>query len=840
MSDPQTAVRILHLEDSPRDAARVADLLDAAGICREIVHVTDWKLFEEALEQSRYDLILCAFSLPGFDGLAALKLARERRPEVPVIVVSGAVDPEEAVECMKAGAIDYLLEQRLERLPEAVQRALEQTRANKRCQEGEEHFRQLVDHSSEGFWLSEVDPEAILYVSPGVERIAGVSAEHFYQDANAWMLAIHPADRSQVDDAWVKCVQGQAPRFQAQYRIIRPDGSMRWILDSGTPIRDETGKVVRVSGAFTDVTERTQAESRLSESEERFRQLAENVHDIFWLSDPARTHIFYISPAYETVWGRTCASLQASPRQWIDDIHPEDRPRVLRTALSKQTSGSYDEQFRIVRPDGAIRWIDAQAFPVKDQSGAIYRIAGVARDITERRMAAAALQEERDRLRQILDSQFGFVVELSLDGAIVEINQMPLTLAGLSREEVMGRPVVDIGWVQPDSVTLVLAGIKAAAQGETMRCDVGAFFPGLGLRDVDAIFSPRRNAAGEVISVLGFGVDITERKLAEQVVRESEEKFSIMFGSAPFAICLWTLPDGVLHEVNRAWLDICGFTRKDEVLGKTGVELGLFPDETARNSLVNDLLQQGSIQNAEVMIRARDGTLRSLLVNIDPVTIRGRQFALAMMADITESKQTEAALRTAQAREAGHATMLASVRDAMVAFDLERRIHYWNAGAERLYGWTAGEVLGRRADEVFFADLESFPVQMEELVRTGEWHGESPHRTKDGREIVVESFRSLLVDEAGQPSGVIAINTDITTQKQTESVLQALSTEVAGLTDEAFFQFIVRRLAEMLGVEFGVVGRLDGEGLERIQTLALWAGDRFAPNIIHDMEGSPC
>jgi|GEM_PF-7126994 len=529
MSDPQTAVRILHLEDSPSDAASVADLLDAAGICREIVHVTHWELFEEALEQSRYDLILCASGLQGFDGLAALKLAREMRPEVPVIIVSGAIDPEEAVECLKAGAIDYLLKQRLERLPEAVQHALEQNRAPNLRQEVEERFRQLVDHSSEGFWLAAADPHAILYVSPAVERIAGVTAERFYQDASTWMLAIHPDDRAQVDKAWIACVQGQTPRFQAQYRIVRPDGSIRWILDSGTPIRNETGNVARVSGAFTDVTERTQAETRLSESEARFRQLAENVHDVFWLSDLARTQIFYISPAYETVWGRTCASLQASPRQWIDDIHPEDRQRVLRKALSKQTSGSYDEQFRIVRPDGTIRWIDARAFPVKDQCGAIYRIAGVARDITDSRMAAAALQDERDRLRQILDSQFGFVVELSLDGAIVEINQMPLTLAGLSREEVLGRPVVDIGWVQPNSVPLVLAGIKAAALGETMRCDVGAFFPDLGLRDVDAIFSPRRNAEGEVISVLGFGVDISERVHAEtQVLKSLREKETLL------------------------------------------------------------------------------------------------------------------------------------------------------------------------------------------------------------------------------------------------------------------------------------------------------------------------
>ena len=138
---------------------------------------------------------------------------------------------------------------------------------------------------------------------------------------------------------------------------------------------------------------RGQAEQALLESEERLRQLAENIHVVFWMTDPAQNQMLYISPAYEKIWGRTCASLYQSPRTWLDGIHPDDRVRILQAAETKQANGSYNETYRIVRPDGTVRWIHDQAFPVRDAAGEVIRIVGTAEDITERQ------QHERLALR---------------------------------------------------------------------------------------------------------------------------------------------------------------------------------------------------------------------------------------------------------------------------------------------------------------------------------------------------------------------------------------------------------------------------------------------------------
>jgi two-component system cell cycle sensor histidine kinase/response regulator CckA len=131
--------------------------------------------------------------------------------------------------------------------------------------------------------------------------------------------------------------------------------------------------------------ERKQADEALRKSEERFRELAENVREVFWITDPAKNQMLYISPAYEKIWGRTCQSLYESPRTWIEAIRPEDRERVLQASLTKQPLGTYDEQYRIIRPDGEERWIRDRAFPVFNDNGEIKRVFGFAEDITEHR-----------------------------------------------------------------------------------------------------------------------------------------------------------------------------------------------------------------------------------------------------------------------------------------------------------------------------------------------------------------------------------------------------------------------------------------------------------------------
>lgn len=139
------------------------------------------------------------------------------------------------------------------------------------------------------------------------------------------------------------------------------------------------------------ITERERSSAELRESEQRFRQIAENIREVFWLTDPSKNIMLYISPAYREIWGREPGALYSSPQDWLEAIHPEDRKRVAEAARTRQIRGDYDEIYRIVRPDGSIRWIEDKAFPVADANGSVYRVAGIAEDITQRRLAEAEL-----------------------------------------------------------------------------------------------------------------------------------------------------------------------------------------------------------------------------------------------------------------------------------------------------------------------------------------------------------------------------------------------------------------------------------------------------------------
>jgi diguanylate cyclase (GGDEF)-like protein/PAS domain S-box-containing protein len=140
----------------------------------------------------------------------------------------------------------------------------------------------------------------------------------------------------------------------------------------------------------------------LHESDLRFRQLAENIGEVFWMTEPDRQKILYVSFAYELIWGRSVQSLLNIPRSWLDSVHPEDKKRVS-MAMARQAEYPYDEEYRIVRSDGQIRWIHDRAFQILDNTGKVYRVVGIAKDVTERKRHENQIIENEQRLLDILN-----------------------------------------------------------------------------------------------------------------------------------------------------------------------------------------------------------------------------------------------------------------------------------------------------------------------------------------------------------------------------------------------------------------------------------------------------
>jgi PAS domain S-box-containing protein len=282
--------RVLHLDDSPLDAELVRERLASSADGEwDIRHVDTGGAFESTLRSGSFDLLLTDYAIPGYDGMTALRFARRERPDIPIIVISGTLSEEEAVACLKAGATDYLFKQRLQRLPSAAKRALAEAaerrkreRAEAAMQQLSMRLRELAETSYDVIWIATGDPPKIVYVGPSVERIWGRPPEAFFGNADLWLDSIHPEDRPEVARQFDEVVRGTAQRFEVEYRAMRPDGSMRWVLDIGARMAAGSDGEVSVSGVSRDITERRVAEEevrRLNASlertvEERTRELA--------------------------------------------------------------------------------------------------------------------------------------------------------------------------------------------------------------------------------------------------------------------------------------------------------------------------------------------------------------------------------------------------------------------------------------------------------------------------------------------------------------------------------------------------------------------------------------
>ena len=347
-------------------------------------------------------------------------------------------------------------------------------------------------------------------------------------------------------------------------------GGIAWLAgEAGRLTRNlEQGVQERTARLQTEVGEHQQTAELLGEAIQLFRQVTENISDVFWVTDATKSQVEYISPGFEQVWGKSCEELYASPVLWQEGIHPEDRERVARAMFREQASGEYDEQYRVVRPDGALRWVHDRAFPVKDENGAVYRIVGIAEDITERKRAEQLLQAERDLGAALSStSDLKLAVERVLDiamqlegidcGGVYLMNQQTGELHLEAHRGLPGSFVERISHYKADATEarLARAGRITYVGHKQIPRSLEALWGSQGLRALAVVPLQHKGVVLGILNLASFGEDEISPRLrlgieliasqvaaafarigAEESLRHSEARLRTIINGSPIAL----------------------------------------------------------------------------------------------------------------------------------------------------------------------------------------------------------------------------------------------------------------------------------------------------------------
>lgn len=465
------------------------------------------------------------------------------------------------------------------------------------------NYRGLLENLPVMYYV--VDPRppySPKYVSPAFSRL-GYDMDEWNRDPAIWTKVIHPEDREWVfGETTDSTVTGNEVDYE--YRLIAADGQVIWVRDRGCLIRDTDGKILLREGVMLDITLRKQAEQATAESEQRYRSLFENANDIIYVHDLKGRYIS-LNAAAERVFGYTREeALSLHMSQMIAPEHMDLARRMFRQKLEGNTEQTTYELDCIAK-DGSRITLEINS-TVLTMDGKPVAIQGIARNVTERRLADEALRESEKRYRRIFENANDIIYTLDLSGNITSLNHTGEMITGYTREELINRTFFDL--LAPESFPAALEMTsKDLSEERTTRYEIEILSKD-GRRIPLELSTRLIIKNGMPVGIHGIARDITDRRRAEEALRTSEMNFRRL-GEGIFHQVWTAKADGDLDYVNQRTVEYFGKSY-DEIIGSGWKDL-IHPDDIDNClRLWTDSLTTGIYYEVEFRLRRHDGVFR--------------------------------------------------------------------------------------------------------------------------------------------------------------------------------------------------------------------------------------
>lgn len=654
-------------------------------------------------------------------------------------------------------------------LEERVRRRTEDlAHANRGLLEKTKLFERIAETTPDVLYLQDLTTGRNVYTNNQITQVLGYTPEQILAFGNRVLAeTIVPEDMPRIESRLRDLASApDGVIVESEFRIRTAAGRIRWVRTRSVIFtRLADGRAHLILGLMHDISDLKSAAEALTESERHYRALADTSPGLRWIMSPSGR----VTAANARWTGYIGADVPADGQDWAELLHPDDRDRFAQLLERHFADGTaFETEFRLRRHDGVYHWFLTRGVASHAADGTIDRWFGTSTDIQSRKLAEIALNDSEARYRAVFDQTALGIVLCMTDGRFLSVNPGFLELTGFTIDELADRTILEV--IAPDD----REQIADTVAGMIARGEPSVAFNHRFLRQDDTLVPVRatvtavRGRDGKVTHTIAIVHDETDRIRVEAAIRGAEAHVRAVIDTL-FSDVIVMTPDGTVESANAAAAETAEQSRESLI----GRKLWELPPWTRDEALGSDLqaacerARWGETYRADRTISRADG--RSVVLDLHLAPMRdaaGQVTHLVFSArDVTSRIELETALRESQSATAAALAQFQSHMQnsplAMIEWDADFRVKQWSGSAERIFGWTAADVVGKAPHEwpfVHTSDRDAVAAVMEELISGSKVNNICRNRNyrKDGSVVHSEWYNSAIRDAEGRLISILS------------------------------------------------------------------------------------